>query len=290
MTHTITTAFRSDSVVVTDFQCDGCDTTRPVEECAFAHELSITRKGAWLRRSAQGEHLADATRVMFFNDGVHYEVAHPVGGGDHCTVISYAPATLDDVATELGIPLDVESSPFTAPWSAASVQLQLLVRQLDVTLRPDAADALACEDLCLQILANALRTATSEDRARRRIDRACGMRHQTLARDALIEMARRFREPLHLADLALALGCSPFHLARVFKEQTGESIHQRVMELRLTAALEQIANSAEPVGSIAHELGFSDHAHLSAAFARRYRISPSKLRRSLQAELPHSEG
>jgi transcriptional regulator GlxA family with amidase domain len=62
------------------------------------------------------------------------------------------------------------------------------------------------------------------------------------------------------------------------------------MELRLTTALEQIANSSEQVGSIAHELGFSDHAHLSAAFARRYRTSPSKLRRSLQAELPHSEG
>jgi AraC-like DNA-binding protein len=284
VTHTIFTPFQSANITVTDFRCDGCDAARSSEECAFGHELSITRSGSWLRRNSQGRQLGDPTRVIFFNEGAYYDVEHPVGGGDHCTAIAYSPAAIDDVASDLGIALDPEASPFSAPSAPASAELQLLVRQLDARLSSNRERTLACEEICLQILAKALRAATPERGSPRRADSARSARHRALAHDALIELARRFREPLLLGDLARALDCSPFHLARIFKEQTGESIHRRVMHLRLSAALEEIAASRQQIGSIAHELGFCDHAHLCAAFARHYGISPSKLRLSLQDE------
>lgn len=282
VTHTIITTFRSNRIAVADFRCDGCNAARPSEECALGHELSITRSGAWLRRNAHGRHLGDPTRAMFFNGGAHYEVEHPVGGGDHCTVITYAPAALDEVGSELGIALDAEAAPFSAAWAPASAALQLKVRQLDDMVRSDAERLLACEELCLQILADALGASTPPKHTPWRPESARSRHHRTLAQEALVELARRFREPLLLGDLARTLDCSQFHLARVFKAQTGSTLHQHVVKLRLSAALERVAASREYIGSIAHELGFFDHAHLSSMFARHYGIAPSSLRHRLK--------
>ncbi|MDI1280690.1 helix-turn-helix transcriptional regulator [Brevundimonas sp.] len=44
------------------------------------------------------------------------------------------------------------------------------------------------------------------------------------------------------------------------------------------AALTGLA-PAEPIGNIAHRLGFSDAAHLSRAFRRRFGLTPSAYRR-----------
>jgi AraC-like DNA-binding protein len=40
---------------------------------------------------------------------------------------------------------------------------------------------------------------------------------------------------LSLAQLASAVGASPFHLARVFRAQTGQSLHEYRMQLRVRA-------------------------------------------------------
>ena len=74
------------------------------------------------------------------------------------------------------------------------------------------------------------------------------------------------------------MGTSPFHLARVFRSITGESIHEHRVGLRVRAALERIAAGEDDLTRLALDLGFGDHAHLTNTIRRELGRPPSALR------------
>src|SRR3954451_22960896 len=76
------------------------------------------------------------------------------------------------------------------------------------------------------------------------------------AEDAKALLHRRFREPLRLEDVASALYVSTYHLCRVFKEETGMSIHQYLTQLRLRQALKELAQGDTALATLANDLGF----------------------------------
>ena len=98
------------------------------------------------------------------------------------------------------------------------------------------------------------------------------------ARDLI---ARRFKENVSLADLAGDVGCSVFHLARVFKSRTGFSLHAYRNQLRLRAALEGLGEGEVDLIDIALDLGFSSHSHFTEAFRRNFGKPPSVVRARL---------
>jgi AraC-like DNA-binding protein len=82
-----------------------------------------------------------------------------------------------------------------------------------------------------------------------------------------------------LHALARRIGCSPFHLAHVFRDVVGVSIHQYQMRARLGGALDDLLDSERGLSAIAVDAGFAHHSHFSAAFRRAFGITPSALRR-----------
>jgi AraC-like DNA-binding protein len=83
---------------------------------------------------------------------------------------------------------------------------------------------------------------------------------------------------LHLlAELACT---SPCHLARVFRESTGTSIHQYLLRLRLALALRRLLASEADLATIASDLGFSSHSHFSARFRALFGTTPTEIRRN----------
>jgi AraC-like DNA-binding protein len=83
-----------------------------------------------------------------------------------------------------------------------------------------------------------------------------------------------------LANLAQL---SQAHFSRAFKQTTGQSPHQFVTAKRLDRARRLLADTNEPVASIAIECGFSDQAHLSRLFSQAFSVSPTQFRRSFVA-------
>lgn len=82
-----------------------------------------------------------------------------------------------------------------------------------------------------------------------------------------------------IAQLCRALDVPRARLFAVFKADGGVSSYvmsQRVIKAR--AALAE-RDPIEPIGSIAHRLGFSDASHLSRVFRERYGMTPSQYRR-----------
>jgi AraC-like DNA-binding protein len=78
--------------------------------------------------------------------------------------------------------------------------------------------------------------------------------------------------------VAAAVGASPFHLSRVFKRATGQSLTEYRTALRVRFAIDQIADGADDLSRLAVEAGFYDHAHMTNTFRRRLGSPPSVLR------------
>ena len=91
-------------------------------------------------------------------------------------------------------------------------------------------------------------------------------------------LARHWRDPLSLDEIARMVHCSPFHLARVFRRETGLPIHQYRNQLRLRGALERMTDPRADLSGIALDVGFSSHSHLTSAFRAAFGVSPSQFR------------
>jgi AraC family transcriptional regulator len=86
-------------------------------------------------------------------------------------------------------------------------------------------------------------------------------------------------EDLSLKVLAGAAGLSEYHFLRMFKQSTGYTPHQYVINQRLERARELLKKTNMSITEIAYLLGFSTPAHFTHHFRRKTGITPSDLRR-----------
>jgi len=91
-------------------------------------------------------------------------------------------------------------------------------------------------------------------------------------------IARQLRQPLTLALLAEQAGLSPRHLTRVFQAETGISIKQFQIALRLDRARRLMTGSRWSLETIADECGFGSVQALRANWNRHEDQPPSALR------------
>lgn len=77
-----------------------------------------------------------------------------------------------------------------------------------------------------------------------------------------------------LPRIAAAAGLSPFHFGRLFKQTTGRSPHQFLLERRICVAKEMLRARQLSVAEIAAELGFYDQSHFSQVFKRNAGMTP----------------
>ena len=99
------------------------------------------------------------------------------------------------------------------------------------------------------------------------------------AEDAKTLLQKRFRERLRLEDVARALYVSPFHLCRLFKEETGLPIHRYLNQLRLRHALRELAQGEAELADLALDLGFCCQSHFTRVFRKEFGVSPGEARR-----------
>jgi AraC family transcriptional regulator len=146
-------------------------------------------------------------------------------------------------------------------------------------LTADATDTLHAEELVHEAVVRSIDAAASfhRVRGRRGRDRTERDRHQ------LVETAKAIltEEPAArttLSVLARRLHTSEFHLARVFRDRTGFTLHAYRTHLRLRIAIERLADGEGDLAALARGLGFSSHSHFSSAFRSVFGVQPSVVR------------
>ncbi len=102
-------------------------------------------------------------------------------------------------------------------------------------------------------------------------------------------LAFHFHESIRLPQLAREVaGCSPGHLARLFREETGLSFRDYLIELRLQKAADLLQRSQLPVGHIAKRVGYDDPSRFTTHFRRRFNQTPGNFRRRSPGTRRHS--
>ena len=86
---------------------------------------------------------------------------------------------------------------------------------------------------------------------------------------------------IRLDDLARECGMSPSHLIRSFRQSTGKSPYQYVLELRTQKAKSMMRDGRSGLTEIALSSGFANQHHLSRIFRKLVGITPSRYRASL---------
>jgi AraC-like DNA-binding protein len=72
--------------------------------------------------------------------------------------------------------------------------------------------------------------------------------------------------------------------SRLFRQAIGQAPHHYIMDRRLAASAQLLAFGDEGLDTIAERCGFTDRAHLSRLFLRRFGISPSAYRREREKD------
>ena len=83
---------------------------------------------------------------------------------------------------------------------------------------------------------------------------------------------------ISVTDLSLFLHVSTSHLQHLFKRDTGMTIREFVLEVRLNKAELLLRTTDERIRQICFAVGFHDVSNFNHAFKRKYGFSPREYR------------
>jgi len=196
-----------------------------------------------------------------------YSVKLRAAGGS--VVVSLEPKLLAGAAAEQGVFEVVE------PVWAHGVD-DSLMRELVLALRGELRGPRADNPAYAQSLASTLaahvvqRYSTDHVRA----PRSCGGLTVPILRSTVRFIHEHLTEEIPIRRLALGVNLSTAHFARMFKQSTGLSPHQYVLQCRVARARQLLSGSTASLAEVASLTGFCDQAHLTRSFRQLLDTTP----------------
>jgi AraC family transcriptional regulator len=92
-------------------------------------------------------------------------------------------------------------------------------------------------------------------------------------------LRENYMRKLSIAKMAAVLGVSGGHFLTSFRESFGQTPHQFLLMLRLSAAEDMLVNTDISLAEIADRTGFSSQSHMTTALKKCRTITPGELRR-----------
>ena len=273
-----TLVFESPLVRAAHFRCEARDPrfrdSGPVENCIVV----FPRTAVWLTYAGSRPFVADPSLATIYNSGQEYRREPISREGDHCEWLAVSPS----IAREISDSFDEAASdnwdrPFAAKSAPVERDLYLSQRAFFTRLERGELSTLEAEETIIGLVSSVIARAYDELRIRRddtewQID---------LVERTKASLLAKLCDRQSLGDLATEMGVSPFHLCRVFRRRTGQTLHEYKTDLRLRRALHLIGERSHDLSRIALECGFSSHSHFTSAMRGMFGRTPSELRRKL---------
>ena len=98
-------------------------------------------------------------------------------------------------------------------------------------------------------------------------------------RDLIDYINNNYQQNLSIDFLANFLGYSKTHFMSVFKQHTGTSCTEFVIQVRLNKGCDYLINSSSPILEIATTIGFNNLSNFNRQFKRYYQATPSQYRK-----------
>ncbi|WP_138752661.1 helix-turn-helix transcriptional regulator [Paenibacillus sinopodophylli] len=97
-----------------------------------------------------------------------------------------------------------------------------------------------------------------------------------------------FNEDISLESIQSELHLSKFYLAKTFKEVTGITIFQFLMQRRINQSKIELIDGNQPITEVGYEVGFKHPSHFSRAFKLHTGFTPEQYRKQNQLHPTHS--
>jgi len=221
--------------------------------------------------------------VVFHHDGGEYHRERFLDRSYRCLfffpsehVVRQIVAEVDESAAEAPV---VQFPTRTAPVEGRVFALARRVAgRLASNGTHDEAVGLDAEESLFEVLRSSILPAYRRQRASTAARHSTARERTELVEDAKALLAARVADRLPLDSIAGELHVSPYHLARVFRSETGYSLHAYLTNLRLREGLVRLAEgSARDISALGFDLGFSSHSHFTASFHDTMGVSPSEV-------------
>lgn len=92
-------------------------------------------------------------------------------------------------------------------------------------------------------------------------------------------IARHRTKKFSLEDVAEAVGKNPSYLSRIFSVQTGITMQEYALDIRLEAAANILIYSNEGIGDISEYLHFPSQSYFGERFKKKYGVTPANYRK-----------
>jgi AraC family transcriptional regulator len=228
------------------------------------YQVALTYLGLFAYGTGRRNWLIDANRTLFISPGWEFFEEHPLGIGHAAVLLTPSRELLDEIC---GGPGPNKNSAFMEASHPSTMRLHLLTQQI-LHLGAFGDDPLAKDEWVIRALQEAMRMPTRAFRTSRAVDRAKQL------------LNARAGERLHLGAVATEVGVSPVYLTQEFTRCEGIPLYRYQLRLRLTRALCELPHCNDITG-LALDLGFSSHAHFTAAFRKAFGLTPSDYRSTI---------
>ena len=246
--------------------------------------LAFPTRGLFRMHIRNETHVCDPNVVIFQNANDVFRTSHPDTIGDDTVWLTFREDVVQDVVREHDASVDDRpGSPFPFTIGQLESNVFLLMRALfnEANRGPDA-DRVLIEETSIELLGEAFSTAHQARMAMARPSRNTTLRaHREMAEAARGYMAAHLHSRLSIHQIASQVHCSPYHLCRLFRRQTGMPVHRYLNRLRLRAAVDRLQEHRADLAKLAQDLGFASHSHFCDAFRREFGAPPSVMRQRL---------
>lgn len=101
-------------------------------------------------------------------------------------------------------------------------------------------------------------------------------------RQAIEYINQNLEKDLGLAEMATVVGISMYHFSRMFKQSTGFSPHQYVMNCRIEEAKRLLTKTEQAIDQIYPQVGFQTQSHFTNVFRKLMGTTPNAYRKQVK--------
>ncbi|MCC6317341.1 MAG: helix-turn-helix transcriptional regulator [Gemmatimonadaceae bacterium] len=238
--------------------------TDPDVECTRRHAVAFVDEGSFDVVMGRDRWRLGPGSLFLTTPGMTFSVRHDCDTPtDRCLSLSFSEHAWEHLRSA-GVPE-------LAPPHGVVDNRRAFVRRRLATCAPG-------QEMRLELLAASLVDSFGDVPApRRRASNATAMARQLDRAVELIDTS--YASALTLDALAKAAHMSPFHFARMFREQVGMPPHRYLMTVRLREAVRLLEQGAS-VSDACYRVGFASLSHFVTMFRERFGVVPSRANRA----------
>lgn len=105
--------------------------------------------------------------------------------------------------------------------------------------------------------------------------------YQEYVQKSIEYMTQKYSEPIRISDIAKHCGLERSYMSKMFKEATGYTPQEYLMEYRMNKAKQLLKDTDMPVQHVSYSVGYNDPFAFSKLFKKEVGMSPTEYRKEI---------